>query len=248
MTGARLNEYVRDYLGEEFTAKDFRTWGGTLTAAIAFAERGPVEGAAEQRRAVAAVMRRVGQELGNTPAVARSSYVGPAVVDQRAEVVLELDVAPGAADLLLSGEPAPHQGDPVVGPALDVTAVGGGDLQQLHDHGQRQRVGEAGDEIDLPVGGESVDETFGQGPDPGLEPGHPPGSEGGGDHPPERAVIGRVEAHDRAELVEVVARVVLRELAHPLHDGAVGEHGLDAEHEVTRHSVEEDAVAAGSRR
>ena len=85
MTGARLNEYVRDYLGEEFTAKDFRTWGGTLTAAIAFAERGPVEGAAEQRRAVAAVMRRVGQELGNTPAVARSSYVSPAVVDQYLE-------------------------------------------------------------------------------------------------------------------------------------------------------------------
>jgi DNA topoisomerase I len=82
LTGRRLNDYVHDYLGEEFTAKDFRTWGGTLTAAIAFAERGPVETAAEERRAVAAVMRRVGEELGNTPAVARSSYVSPAVVDQ----------------------------------------------------------------------------------------------------------------------------------------------------------------------
>jgi DNA topoisomerase-1 len=82
LTGRRLNDYVHDYLGEEFTAKDFRTWGGTLTAAIAFAERGPVETAAEQRRVVAAVMRRVGQELGNTPAVARSSYVSPAVLDQ----------------------------------------------------------------------------------------------------------------------------------------------------------------------
>jgi DNA topoisomerase-1 len=82
LTGRRLNDYIRTYLGDEFTAKDFRTWGGTLTAAIAFAERGPVESATEQKRVVAAVMRRVGQELGNTPAVARSSYVSPAVVDQ----------------------------------------------------------------------------------------------------------------------------------------------------------------------
>jgi DNA topoisomerase-1 len=82
LTGRRLNEYVHEFLGEEFTAKDFRTWGGTLTAAIALAERGPVETATEQRRVLAAVMRRVGEELGNTPAVARSSYVSPAVVDQ----------------------------------------------------------------------------------------------------------------------------------------------------------------------
>ena len=82
LTGAKLNEYVRDYLGEEFTAKDFRTWGGTLIAAIAFAERGPAESESQAKRVIPAVMRRVGQELGNTPAVARSSYVSPAVVDQ----------------------------------------------------------------------------------------------------------------------------------------------------------------------
>jgi DNA topoisomerase I len=82
LTGRRLNDYVRTYLGDEFTAKDFRTWGGTLTAAIAFAERGPVETAAAQKRVVAAVMRRVGEELGNTPAVARTSYVSPAVIEQ----------------------------------------------------------------------------------------------------------------------------------------------------------------------
>jgi DNA topoisomerase-1 len=82
LTGARLNEYVHDYLGAEFTAKDFRTWGGTLIAAIAFAERGIAETEPEAKRAIAAVMRRVGEELGNTPAVARSSYVSPAVIDQ----------------------------------------------------------------------------------------------------------------------------------------------------------------------
>ena len=82
LTGARLNEYVRRYLGEEFTAKDFRIWGGTLIAAIAFAEREPAETKAKAKRVIAAVMRRVGVELGNTAAVARSSYVSPAVVEQ----------------------------------------------------------------------------------------------------------------------------------------------------------------------
>jgi DNA topoisomerase I len=82
LTGARLNDYVREYLGAEFTAKDFRTWGGTLLAAIAFAEHGPPETEAEAKRVIPAVMRKVGKELGNTPAVARSSYVSPAVIDQ----------------------------------------------------------------------------------------------------------------------------------------------------------------------
>jgi DNA topoisomerase-1 len=82
LSGAVLNQYLRDHLGDEFTAKDFRTWGGTLTAAIAFAEHGPAETPTEAKRVVAAVMRTVGERLGNTPAVARSSYVSPAVVEQ----------------------------------------------------------------------------------------------------------------------------------------------------------------------
>jgi DNA topoisomerase-1 len=82
LTGAVLNDYIKEYLGEEFTAKDFRTWGGTLTAAIALAERGVAETEAGAKRTVANVMRIVGERLGNTPAVARSSYVSPAVVEQ----------------------------------------------------------------------------------------------------------------------------------------------------------------------
>jgi DNA topoisomerase-1 len=78
----RLNEYIRTYLGEEFTGKDFRTWGGTLIAAISLAERGLAETETEAKRSVAAVMRMVGEKLGNTPAVARSSYVSPAVIEQ----------------------------------------------------------------------------------------------------------------------------------------------------------------------
>jgi DNA topoisomerase-1 len=78
----RLNAYIRTHLGDEFTAKDFRTWGGTLVAAVELAQIGPAETAAEAKRRVAAVMRKVGDKLGNTPAVARSSYVSPAVVEQ----------------------------------------------------------------------------------------------------------------------------------------------------------------------
>jgi DNA topoisomerase I len=78
----RLNEYIQEHMGEEFTAKDFRTWGGTLLAAIQLAEAKPAETATEQKRTVAAVMRAIGERLGNTPAVARSSYVSPAVVAQ----------------------------------------------------------------------------------------------------------------------------------------------------------------------
>jgi DNA topoisomerase-1 len=82
LTGSKLNEYIRAEMGEEFTAKDFRTWGGTLIAAIALAERGVEETETASKRSVAAVMRRVGERLGNTPAVARASYVSPAVVEQ----------------------------------------------------------------------------------------------------------------------------------------------------------------------
>jgi DNA topoisomerase-1 len=81
LTGSQLNEYVRDHLGPEFSAKDFRTWGGTLSAAVALAEYDPPGSDAEARRVIAAVARRVGERLGNTPAVARASYIAPAVVD-----------------------------------------------------------------------------------------------------------------------------------------------------------------------
>jgi DNA topoisomerase-1 len=86
LTSARLNEYVKLHLGPDFTAKDFRTWGGTLLAAVAFAERTQRHGLprtkTDEKRAVAAVMRRVAERLGNTPAVCRASYVSPAVIDQ----------------------------------------------------------------------------------------------------------------------------------------------------------------------
>ena len=110
LTGTRLNEYVREHLGDEFTAKDFRTWGGTLTAAIALAEHRPAETEAEAKRVVAGVMRRVAERLGNTPAVARSSYVSPGVVQQYLDGRTIEDFRPrhlrvvGARDIALDPE------------------------------------------------------------------------------------------------------------------------------------------------
>jgi DNA topoisomerase IB len=89
LTSKRLNDYVKIYLGEEFTAKDFRTWGGTLLAAVSLAEHAKRNGFPESdtaaKRSVTAVMRRVAAQLGNTPAVCRASYVSPAVVEQYLE-------------------------------------------------------------------------------------------------------------------------------------------------------------------
>ena len=82
LTARKLNDYIAEFMGEEFSAKDFRTWGGTLIAAVALAERPTVRSETEAKRTVAAVMRTVGGRLGNTAAVARASYVSPAVVDQ----------------------------------------------------------------------------------------------------------------------------------------------------------------------
>jgi DNA topoisomerase-1 len=82
LTGQLLNAYLAEHLGGGFTAKDFRTWGGSLTAAVALAEHGPPASEADAKRALAAAMRRVGEQLGNTPAVARASYVSPAVIEQ----------------------------------------------------------------------------------------------------------------------------------------------------------------------
>jgi DNA topoisomerase-1 len=80
LTSALLNDYIAENLGEGYTAKDFRTWGGTLLAAEELERRGLAESDADAKRTLAAVMRHVGHELGNTAAVARDSYVSPVVV------------------------------------------------------------------------------------------------------------------------------------------------------------------------
>jgi DNA topoisomerase-1 len=82
LTDRHLNQYIQTYMDEEFTAKDFRTWGGTLLAAIGLAEHGEPETEAAGKRVVTAVCRSVADRLGNTPAVCRASYISPAVIEQ----------------------------------------------------------------------------------------------------------------------------------------------------------------------
>ena len=80
LTARDVNEYLHDTLGLAFSAKDFRTWGGTLRAATVLAELGPAKSLTEARRNVVTAMRLVASELGNTPAICRASYVHPMVI------------------------------------------------------------------------------------------------------------------------------------------------------------------------
>jgi DNA topoisomerase I len=82
VTTADINAYVKAVIRAEASAKDFRTWHGTVLAAIALAKSEiPPTTAARRKRAVAAAMREVAEYLGNTPAVARRAYVDPRVLD-----------------------------------------------------------------------------------------------------------------------------------------------------------------------
>jgi DNA topoisomerase IB len=77
-----VNDYVRDSTGLEATAKDFRTWHATVLAAASLAETGePGDSKASRKRAVSGAMQEVASFLGNTPTLARSSYVDPRIVD-----------------------------------------------------------------------------------------------------------------------------------------------------------------------
>jgi DNA topoisomerase-1 len=78
---ALVNEYVGRTTGIEATAKDFRTWHATVIAAAALAEAGEAATKTARKRAVVATMKEVAEFLGNTPALARSAYVDPRVVD-----------------------------------------------------------------------------------------------------------------------------------------------------------------------
>lgn len=75
-----VNDYVKEILAGDFSAKDFRTWRGTVIAALSLAHA-DTSTATARRRAVPAAMREVAEHLGNTPAIAKSSYVDPRVVD-----------------------------------------------------------------------------------------------------------------------------------------------------------------------
>ena len=80
VTARDVNNYVHERLGRPYSAKDFRTWGGTLRAATVLAELGAARSEREAKRNVALAMRLVSSELGNTPTICRQSYVHPIVI------------------------------------------------------------------------------------------------------------------------------------------------------------------------
>ena len=80
LTARDVNAYLHETLGVPFSAKDFRTGGGTLRAATVLAELGAARTETEAKRNIATAMRLVAAELGNTPAICRKSYVHPIVV------------------------------------------------------------------------------------------------------------------------------------------------------------------------
>jgi DNA topoisomerase-1 len=84
-----VNGYIREICGQDFTSKDFRTWMGTVMAATALAALEPPRSDAAARREAAAAIQVVARHLGNTPTVARTSYVHPDVVDLYVEGELE---------------------------------------------------------------------------------------------------------------------------------------------------------------
>lgn len=88
-----VNDYIRSVAGDGFTAKDFRTWSGTVAAAIALSEAGVADTVKQTRSNILAAIDRVAEQLNNTRSVCRKYYVHPAVLDayERGEIVAVAD-------------------------------------------------------------------------------------------------------------------------------------------------------------
>lgn len=76
-----VNDYLREITGEDYTAKDFRTWSGTLLAALALDEFEKVDSEAQAKKNIVQAIESVAKKLGNTPSICRKCYVHPAILD-----------------------------------------------------------------------------------------------------------------------------------------------------------------------
>ncbi|MBG0738059.1 DNA topoisomerase IB [Paeniglutamicibacter antarcticus] len=81
VTSAEINAYVKDHTGEDFTAKDFRTLRGTAAAAASLGRIGPQKKVTDRKKAISRAIEDAAQVLGNTPTIARKSYVDPRLLD-----------------------------------------------------------------------------------------------------------------------------------------------------------------------
>lgn len=80
-----VNEYIQSIIGANFTAKDFRTWAGTLLCSIALAMQGQGASKTERKRKIKQAVQATSEQLGNTPAVCRASYICPRLLDEYME-------------------------------------------------------------------------------------------------------------------------------------------------------------------
>ncbi len=81
VTSGMVNQYLQEITGSDFTAKDFRTWAGTVLAAMALQEYAQYDSAAQAKKNVVAAIEQVAKRLGNTPSVCRKCYIHPEVLD-----------------------------------------------------------------------------------------------------------------------------------------------------------------------
>jgi DNA topoisomerase-1 len=78
---ADVNDYLRDITGEDYTAKDFRTWSGTVLAALALREFEKFDSETQAKKNIVRAIESVAERLGNTPSICRKCYVHPAVIE-----------------------------------------------------------------------------------------------------------------------------------------------------------------------
>jgi DNA topoisomerase-1 len=81
VTSGDVNDYLREISGADFTAKDFRTWAGTVAASMALQEFLEIDDEAGRKKAIVAAIEEVARQLGNTPAVSRAAYVHPHLLE-----------------------------------------------------------------------------------------------------------------------------------------------------------------------
>jgi len=82
---ADVNAYLREISGQDFTAKDFRTWAGTVLAALALQEFEAFDSQTQAKKNIVRAIERVAERLGNTPSICRQCYIHPAVLDSYLE-------------------------------------------------------------------------------------------------------------------------------------------------------------------
>jgi DNA topoisomerase-1 len=92
VTSADVNAYLKEITGQEVTAKDFRTWAGTVLAALALKEFETFDTQAKAKKNVRAAIERVASKLGNTPTICRKCYIHPEIMSSYVEGSLLLEV------------------------------------------------------------------------------------------------------------------------------------------------------------